>query len=252
VLQLCRYPVIGWLDAPPGVFGLRSIQMASIRAGGHPHGSGMVFALLAFVPRRRGAIGRAWALGGSRHRLEMGPAVCPGTGAALAPAPQADERLVAGGRDVRPGQRQIGVLVPGGGLDRCDDRLPSLGQTRCQRRPSAFLTKALGGENHPAPRVINTDKHAAYPPAIVELKAGRVLEEKCTHRPVQYLNNVLEQDHRASNAGCVQATFSLLLGSLAHDRRLRSDSYDSQRARRTGVRRVRRSVYCTASLEASS
>ena len=27
-----------------------------------------------------------------------------------------------------------------------------------------FLAKALGGENHPAPRVINTDKHAAYPP----------------------------------------------------------------------------------------
>jgi transposase, IS6 family len=60
-----------------------------------------------------------------------------------------------------------------------------------------FLTKALGGENHPAPRVINTDKHAAYPPAIVELKAGRVLEEKCTHLPVQYLNNVMEQDHPA-------------------------------------------------------
>jgi IS6 family transposase len=55
----------------------------------------------------------------------------------------------------------------------------------------------LGRKNHPVPRVINTDKHAAYPPAIVELKAGRVLEEKCTHRPVQYLNNVLEQDHRA-------------------------------------------------------
>jgi transposase, IS6 family len=60
-----------------------------------------------------------------------------------------------------------------------------------------FLAKALGGENHPAPRVINTDKHAAYPPAIVELKAAGVLEENCTHRPVQYLNNVLEQDHRA-------------------------------------------------------
>jgi len=26
-----------------------------------------------------------------------------------------------------------------------------------------FLTKALGGENHPEPRVINSDKHAAYP-----------------------------------------------------------------------------------------
>src|SRR6202140_4871267 len=60
-----------------------------------------------------------------------------------------------------------------------------------------FLAKALGGASHPAPRVINTDKHAAYPPAIVELKADGVLEEHCEHRPVQYLNDVLEQDHRA-------------------------------------------------------
>jgi IS6 family transposase len=41
-----------------------------------------------------------------------------------------------------------------------------------------FLTKALGGENHLAPRVINTDKHAAYPPAIVELKADGVLDRR--------------------------------------------------------------------------
>ena len=63
---------------------------------------------------------------------------------------------------------------------------PHLCPPFCQWRPKPL------GENHPAPRAINTDKHAAYPPAIVELKAGRVLEEKCTHRPVQYLNNVLE------------------------------------------------------------
>ena len=60
-----------------------------------------------------------------------------------------------------------------------------------------FLAKALGGENHPAPRVINTDEHAGYPPAIVRLKAEETLEENPRHRPVQYLNNVLEQDHRA-------------------------------------------------------
>jgi IS6 family transposase len=60
-----------------------------------------------------------------------------------------------------------------------------------------FLAKALGGTNHPHPRVINTDKDAAYPPAIVELKAEGALVENCRHRPVQYLNNVLEQDHRA-------------------------------------------------------
>src|SRR5580693_9353050 len=140
----------------------------------------MVFALLAFVPRRRGAIGRAWALGGSRHRLALGPAVRSGVGSTPAQTAQDNKRLVAGGRDVRAGERQMGVLVPGRGLHRCDDRLPSLGQTRCSggRR---FLTKALGGENHPAPRVVNSDKHAAYPPAIVELKAKRsVLIDRCS------------------------------------------------------------------------
>jgi transposase-like protein len=60
-----------------------------------------------------------------------------------------------------------------------------------------FLAKALGGASHPAPRVINTDKHAAYRPAIAELKADGVLDENSKHRPVQYLNNILEQDHRA-------------------------------------------------------
>ena len=60
-----------------------------------------------------------------------------------------------------------------------------------------FLAKALGQQNHPAPRVINTDKDAAYPPAIGQLKAEDALEENCRHRPVPNLNNVLEQDHRA-------------------------------------------------------
>jgi transposase, IS6 family len=60
-----------------------------------------------------------------------------------------------------------------------------------------FLAKALGRQNHPVPRVINTDGHSAYPPAIVRLKVEGALDEDCRHRPVPYLNNVLEQDHRA-------------------------------------------------------
>ena len=65
-----------------------------------------------------------------------------------------------------------------------------------------FLAKALGGQNHPVPRVINTDKHAAYPPAIAELKAGGVLDENSKHRPraVQYLNNILEQSILSSDS----------------------------------------------------
>src|ERR1700757_3348568 len=60
-----------------------------------------------------------------------------------------------------------------------------------------FLAKALGGANHPESRVINTDKHAVYSPAIAGLQAAGDLTDNCQHRPVQYLNNVLEQDHRA-------------------------------------------------------
>jgi transposase-like protein len=71
------------------------------------------------------------------------------------------------------------------------------GQEATPWPPSAFWAKALAGANHPHPRVINTDKDAGYPPAIVQLKAEGALEENCRHRPVQYLDNVLEQDHRA-------------------------------------------------------
>jgi IS6 family transposase len=60
-----------------------------------------------------------------------------------------------------------------------------------------FLAKALGRQNHPVPRVINTDGHSAYPPAIAQLKSEGTLDSGCQHRPVPYLNNVLEQDHRA-------------------------------------------------------
>jgi hypothetical protein len=30
VLQLCSHPVIGWQDAPPGIYGLWFIQVAAI------------------------------------------------------------------------------------------------------------------------------------------------------------------------------------------------------------------------------
>src|SRR6201993_2435837 len=50
-----------------------------------------------------------------------------------------------------------------------------------------FLAKALGRQNHPAPRVINTDKDAAYPPAIVQLKDEAALEETAAIDPCSIL-----------------------------------------------------------------
>jgi transposase-like protein len=60
-----------------------------------------------------------------------------------------------------------------------------------------FFQKALCSPNHPKPWIINVDKNPSYPPIVEELKAGGTLPRRCRLRPVQYLNNVLEQDHRA-------------------------------------------------------
>ena len=56
---------------------------------------------------------------------------------------------------------------------------------------------ALSDPSHPQPRVINTDKARLYGSAIAAGKAEGTLQRRCRHRPVQYLNNILEQDHRA-------------------------------------------------------
>ncbi len=45
-------------------------------------------------------------------------------------------------------------------------------------------------------RVINIDKHAAYPKAIADLKATGLHAESVELRQVKYFNNLIEQDHR--------------------------------------------------------
>src|ERR1700675_2833342 len=97
---------------------------------------------------------------------------------------------------LHPGQGQVGVFIPRGGFHWGDHRLPSFGRARHHGR-QALSGQSLGRCEPSHPRFINTDKEAAYPPAIVQLKAKGALVENCQHRPVQYLNNVLEQDHRA-------------------------------------------------------
>src|ERR1700686_3863221 len=60
-----------------------------------------------------------------------------------------------------------------------------------------LFRKALGSPSHPQPRVINTDLAPIYGSAIPDIKKEGTLRRRCRHRPVQYLNNILEQDHRA-------------------------------------------------------
>jgi transposase, IS6 family len=60
-----------------------------------------------------------------------------------------------------------------------------------------LFRKALSCPSHPQPRVINTDLAPTYSSAIPDIKKEGILRRRCRHRPVQYLNNILEQDHRA-------------------------------------------------------
>jgi transposase, IS6 family len=60
-----------------------------------------------------------------------------------------------------------------------------------------LFRKALSSASHPQPRVINTDLAPIYTSAIPTIKEEGLLRGRCRHRPVQYLNNIIEQDHRA-------------------------------------------------------
>jgi transposase, IS6 family len=60
-----------------------------------------------------------------------------------------------------------------------------------------FFRKALAGGHHPRPRVVNVDGNPSYPKVVEELKQGRRLGRRCRCRTCPYLNNIVEQDHRA-------------------------------------------------------
>ena len=60
-----------------------------------------------------------------------------------------------------------------------------------------LFRKALTNPSHPQPRVINTDQARIYESAISGVKQEGILRRRRRHQPVQYLNNILEQDHQA-------------------------------------------------------
>lgn len=71
-----------------------------------------------------------------------------------------------------------------------------LNETRSTRAAKRFFKKMLGSSHISVPRVINVDQNAAYPGAIHDLKQAGLLPDGSELRPVTYLNNIVEQDHR--------------------------------------------------------
>ena len=103
------------------------------------------------------------------------------------------------GASMRPifASRAVGVSSIGPSIPRA---LPS---TSCCRRCAMRLRPNVCSVRRSAiprirnSRVINTDKARLYCAAIAGVKEAGTLRRPCGHRPVQYLNNILEQDHRA-------------------------------------------------------
>ncbi len=60
-----------------------------------------------------------------------------------------------------------------------------------------FLRQTLKAVHTSTPRVITVDKNPAYPKAIKELIAAKKLPQIVKLRQSKYLNNIVEQDHRA-------------------------------------------------------
>jgi transposase, IS6 family len=60
-----------------------------------------------------------------------------------------------------------------------------------------FFHNALLAPGHPRPKVINVDGNPSYPKVVAELKQDGKLGRRCRCRTCPYLNNVVEQDHRA-------------------------------------------------------
>ena len=90
--------------------------------------------------------------------------------------------------------RWIGISVQDGPEYAIDFVLSGLRDAATAKR---LFRKALTNPPHRQPRVINTDQARLYGAAISGVKKEGILRRRCRHRPVQYLNNILEQDHRA-------------------------------------------------------
>jgi transposase-like protein len=71
-----------------------------------------------------------------------------------------------------------------------------LSAKRDARASERFFRKAMNTDHNQKPRVINVDKNATYPKAIDDLIADQALPKTTELRPVKYLNNMVEQDHR--------------------------------------------------------
>ncbi len=60
-----------------------------------------------------------------------------------------------------------------------------------------FFKKMMRADHRATPLSVSVDKHASYPDAFAASQGEKVLPSDCKLRRRKYLNNIIEQDHRA-------------------------------------------------------
>ena len=159
MLQLWRRDLIGWLDAPAHDFGFGSFQVAAIRTGGHPAAVGWY---LRFSLSYRDVEELVAERGLSVDHVTVWRWV-------QRYAPEIQRRLRPRLRPTNDSWRVDETYIRVKGkwvyLYRAVDSTGAtidflLSAKRDAAAAESFLAKALGGKNHPAPRVLNTDEHA--------------------------------------------------------------------------------------------
>jgi DDE domain len=89
----------------------------------------------------------------------------------------------------------------------------------------------MRAEHRRLPFTIGTDKHASYPEAFAASVEEKILPSDCKLRRVKYLNNVIEQEHRAIRRRWrAMQCFRSFHTASADDRRHRSCAHDEERA----------------------
>ena len=87
-----------------------------------------------------------------------------------------------------------------------------------------FFSKALAALHTSTPRVITVEKNAAYPKALKELKSDGLMPNSCELRQSNYLNNLIEQDHRF-----IKRLVKLGMGFFSFETAWRTDAADMKR-----------------------
>ena len=228
MLQLCRSGLICWANAPC-VIGFRSVQVEAIRTGSHPSGGWLVSAFFLVVPGRRGVARRARSARRSRHGVALGPAVCPRNGTTFCAL--GSDRPTTVGEWTKPtsgsrasGSIYIGLSTPAVRRSTFFCRLNATQQRAERFSPRLWAERTIRrrGYQHRRARRLSTGHRAA------QSRGGSEGELPAS-------TGAISQQRSGTGSSGDQApdtrkpAFSLVLGSLAYDRRLRSDPYDPQR-----------------------